>query len=119
MGGEFDELAKQAFAAVTDVMGVKAVWRSSSGRDTPGKVLFKNPTEAVQIGDTERYEYRPNECTAEYYIDTFPGLKESVDAGGENYLIIAGETYFISEITTKADGRNGVIHISPHKMEEQ
>lgn len=113
--GEFDELAKQAFAVVTDVMGVNAVWRSSSGKEITGKVLFKNPTEPVQIGDTERYEYRPNECTAEYYADTFPDLKRSVDAGGEEYLIIGEETYFISEITTKSDGRTIVAHLSPHK----
>lgn len=116
--GEFDELAKQAFAVVTDVMGVSAVWRSSSGVETSGRVLFKNPTEPVQIGDTERYEYRPNECTAEYYADTFPDLKKSVDAGGAEYLLIAGETYFISEITTKADGRTMVAHISPHSDRE-
>lgn len=111
--GVFDELAGQAFAAVTGVMGTDAIWCSSTGTDTPGRVLFRNPTEPAQIGDVERYEYRPNRATAEYYADTFPELKQAVDAGGDEFLIIDGQTYFITEITTKVDGRTVVAHLEP------
>lgn len=116
MGG-FDGLAKQAFATVAEVMGTGAVWRSSTGGETRGMVLFKNPTEAIQIGGGERYEYRPNRATAEYYAATFPGLKKAVDAGNDEYLIVDGQTYFITEITTKVDGNTMVAHLEPENAE--
>lgn len=116
--GHFDGLAKQVFTVVTDVMGVNAVWHSSSGAEISGTVLFKNPTEAMQIGDAERYEYRPNRATAEFYADTFPGLKKTVDSGNDEYLIIAGQTYFIAEITTKVDGKTMVAHLEPYENPE-
>lgn len=113
MSGVFDDLAGQAFAIVAGVMGTGAVWRSSNGTETPGMILFKNPTEAVQIGDTERYEYRPNRATAEFYADTFPELKKAVDSGKDEYLIVDGQTYFINEITTKVDGKTMIAHLEP------
>ena len=116
---EFDELAKQAFAHVADVIGTNAVWRSSNNAEMPGKVLFKNPTESMQIGDTERYEYRPNMATAEFHIDTFPGLKKSVDAGNEEFMIVSGNSYFIIEITTKVDGKTVIAHLEPTEIEKQ
>lgn len=114
----FDELARHAFDRIADLMGENAVWCSSSGIKTPGKVLFKNPTESVQIGDTERYEYRPNQCTAEFYATTFPGLKKAVDAGNDEYLTVGGQTYSITEVTTKVDGKTVVAHLEPYENEE-
>ena len=116
MGG-FDGLAKQVFSTIsrTSLMGVSAIWHSSNNTDTAGQILFKNPTEVDPIGDVERYEYRPNQCTAEYHIDTFPGLKQLVDAGNEEYLIIDGLTYFIVEIQTKFDGKTMVAYIQPYQ----
>ncbi len=111
----FDGLAGQVFSVVASVMGTRVVWRSSTGTETPGMVLFKNPTEAIQIGDTERYEYRPNRATAEFYADTFPELKKAVDSGKDEYLIVDGQTYFITEITTKVDGRTMVAHLEPNE----
>lgn len=113
----FAELAKEAFAHVCETMGTDAIWRASNGKKTSGKVLFKNPTESIQIGDTERYEYRPNQCTAEFYAATFTGLKKSVDAGNDEFLIIAGQTYFINEITTKVDGLTIIAHLEPENTE--
>lgn len=111
--GAFDELAKEVFATVVGVMGTGAVWRSSNAAETSGMVLFKNPTEPLKIGDTEQYEYRPNRATAEFYAATFPGLKKAVDASNDEYLIVDGQTYFITEITTKVDGKTMVAHLEP------
>jgi hypothetical protein len=111
---EFDDMARQAFSNVTALMGENAVWHSSDGNKVPGRVLFKNPTEPLPIGDSEHYEYRPNNVTIEYYADTFTGLKEAVDAGNKEYIIARETTYFIQAITTKFDGKTYVAHLEPH-----
>jgi hypothetical protein len=111
---EFDELAEQAFSTVTALMGENAVWHSSNGHFESGRILFKNPTEPLPIGDSEQYEYRPNNVTVEYYAGTFGGLKEAVDAGNKEYITVGETDYFIREITTKFDGKTYVAHIEPH-----
>jgi hypothetical protein len=111
---EFDDIAEQTFSTVTALMGENAVWHSSDGREVTGKVLFKNPTEPLPIGDSEQYEYRPNNATVEYYAGTFDGLKDAVDAGNKEYISVKGDTYFIQEITTTFDGNTYVAHLEPH-----
>ena len=110
---EFDDMAAQAFSTVAALMGEDAVWHSSSGNEVTGKVLFKNPTEPLPIGDSEQYEYRPDDVTVEYYASTFDGLKEAVDAGNKEYITAREMTYFIREITTKFDGKTYVAHLEP------
>jgi hypothetical protein len=110
----FDDIAEQVFSAVTALMGENAVWHSSSGNDVTGKILFKNPTEPLPIGDSEQYEYRPNNVTVEYYAGTFDGLKEAVDAGKKEYITVEGTTYFVQDITTKFDGKTYVAHLESH-----
>ncbi|MDR3133261.1 MAG: hypothetical protein LBU42_04475 [Prevotellaceae bacterium] len=111
---EFDDMAGQAFSTVTALMGENAVWLSSDGHEVPGRILFKNPTEPLPIGDSESYEYRPNSVTAEYYAGTFTGLKEAVDAGNREYITVGEMTYFVQDITTKFDGKTYVAHLEPH-----
>lgn len=112
----FDEFAKQAFTAVSNLHAVGAVWHSSEGAKVEGRVLHKNPTEPVQkIGDSEQYEYRPSDNTAEYYEGTFPGLKQAVDEGKEEYLEIAGRMYHITDVSTKFDGKTYVTYLEPHE----
>ena len=116
---EFDDMAGQAFSAVTALMGEDAVWHSSSGNDVAGRVLFKNPTEPLPIGDTEHYEYRPDNVTVEYYEGTFDGLKEAVDAGNKEYITARETTWFVQDITTKFDGNTYVAHLEPHIHTQQ
>jgi hypothetical protein len=111
---EFDDMARQAFSTVAALMGEGAVWHSSAGNDVPVQVLFKNPTEPLPIGDSEHYEYRPNNVTMEYYADTFIGLKEAVDAGSKEYITVGETTYFIQDVTTKFDGKTYIAHLEPH-----
>ncbi|WP_300726246.1 hypothetical protein [uncultured Rikenella sp.] len=110
---DFDELAEQTFSQISNLLGEDAVWPASKSKKIPGRVLFKNPTEPVQIGDTERYEYRPSTATAEYYTGTFDGLRQVVDSGGEACLIIRGVKYSVQSIETKFDGNTLVAHLEP------
>jgi hypothetical protein len=108
----FGEVAQQVFSTVAGVMGERATWKpSGGGGEISGLVLFANPTEPKPIGDTERYEYRPNSATAEYCTGTFDRLKEAVDAGEKEYLTVGGNTYFVQEVTTKFDGNTYVAHL--------
>lgn len=113
MKTEFDALAGQVFGTISNLHGTEAVWPAAS---MTGKVLFRNPTEAMRIGDAENYEYRPASCTAEYYAGTFDGLREAVDGGGKEYLIIEGYTFFVTGVTTKFDGKTYVAHLEPDTL---
>ncbi len=108
---EFDALAEQTFAHVSNLMGEPAVWLASNR--VSGRVLYKDPTEPVQIGDAERYEYRPNDITIEYYLDTFVGLKKAVDSGERQFIEVRGRRFFVVDITTKFDGGTYVAQLAP------
>lgn len=110
---DFDELAEQTFSQISNLLGEDAVWPASKSNEITGRVLFKNPTEPVQIGDAERYEYRPSAATAEYYTGTFDGLRKVVDAGGEACLIIRGTKYSVQSVETKFDGNTCIAHLEP------
>ena len=114
MDSPFDRLAKMAVTSVTNLMGEPAIWLSSTGDHTPGRVLFKDPTEPVQIGDAEGYEYRPTNATAEYYDGVFPGLKPAVDGGTTEYLALRGEIFLVTGVATKFDGKIYVAQLEPH-----
>ena len=100
----FDELKQVAFSRVLDVMGENAVWECSTGTEVIGRVLFKYPTQPMTIGETDVYEYPPNTPTAEWYQDTFVGLKEASDSHSIEYLLIREKRYFVTKIDTKTDG---------------
>ncbi len=116
MSNFFDGLAKQTFDRVNTIFGTDAVWLSGKSRRTKeaGKVLFKDPTEPVQIGSAEKYEYRPETATLEYYTGTFDGLKKAVDNGTDQYIRVNGQKYHVIQITTKYDGQTFVAHLEPH-----
>lgn len=111
---KFDKMAKMAVTAIANLMGETAIWLSSTHDTIPGHVLFKDPTEPVQIGDAEGYEYRPNNATAEYYEGVFPGLKQAVDSGASEYLKIRDKMYLVVSINTKFDGKIYVAQLEPH-----
>ena len=111
---QFDDLAKTVFDTVLNLMGEldDAVWLTSDGDEVPGRVLFKYPTLPSAIGDTDRYEYEPDTPTAEFYKDTFIGLKESSDKHNVNHLVIRGDKYFVRRIGTKFDGDTYVAELT-------
>jgi len=48
---KFDTMAKMVVSSISNLMGETAFWLSSNGGRTPGNILFKNPSEPIQIGD--------------------------------------------------------------------
>lgn len=116
MRPRFEIMAKMAIGSVTNLMGEPAIWLSSSQGEIAGDILFKNPTEAEPVGDSESYEYRISNTTAEYYTETFPGLKEAVDSEETEYMIIRGQQYLVIGVTTKFDGKIYVAQLEPHEQ---
>lgn len=112
---KFDRMAKVAVASISNLMGEPAVWLSSNKEKITGRVLFKDPTEPVQIGDSEGYEYRASTATAEYYEEAFPGLKQAVDAEQTEYIEVRGQMYLVVSISTKFDGKIYVAQLEPHE----
>lgn len=117
MDPKFDRIARMAVGSVTNLMGETAVWQSSQRGEVTGRVLFKDPTEPVQIGDLEGYEYRPGEATAEFYRDQLVGLKQAVDEERTEYLTIRGRTWLVVGVDRKFDGGMYVAHLTPHEEE--
>lgn len=109
----FDQHAEHLFSTILSQMGEIAVWHKSKRNMIKGKVLFKNPTEPVKIGESEQYEYRPTQATAEYYKEDFKGLKKKTDAKIPQYMSVRGKKYMVTEITSKFDGGTYVAHLNP------
>ena len=99
----FDDLKDGVFSRVLDIMGESAVWQSSEG-DVEGRILFKYPTKEQPIGDTDTYPYQPVTPTAEFYKDTFVGLKDAVGVKSEEILVIRDATYLVISVDKKFDG---------------
>ena len=111
MQPQFDELKQIAFAHILDVMGEEAVWINSQGEEETGRVLHKYPTMPMTIGDTDTYQYPPNTPTAEFFKDTFIGIKEQSDKQNTEYLIIRDKKYFVTLVDTRFDGDTYVAHL--------
>ena len=111
----FDDAAHLAFSYTLDFMGEDALWQSSLGEVVSGRILFRYPTQPYTIGEADTYEYKVNTPTAEFYKDTFLGLKEMVDEQNFEYMSIRGKRYFIKEIETKFDGDTYVAHLELFK----
>ena len=103
MDPRFDSLKKAVFSQIIDVMGEDAVWSSSKG-DADGRILFNYPTKPLPIGQSDVYEYEPVTPKAEFYKETFVGLKEATDQQSEEFLIIRGAKYLVTKVVTKFDG---------------
>lgn len=112
---EFDALAGQTFEHICNLMGEDAVWLASKSNVVHGRVLYKDPTEPVQIGDAESYEYRPSTTTIEYYAGTFTGLKEAIDVGNEEFVSVRDRKYVVQSIGTKFDGNTYVASLELHE----
>ena len=104
-------MARRTFSHVLDLMGEDASWLSSGKPLVWGRVLFAYPTEPMKIGMSDSYEYKPVNPTAEYYKDTFEGLKEASDKQQTEFLFIRDAKYFVTSVETKYDGDTYVANL--------
>jgi len=107
----FDTLKTKAFDVVTNLMGYDAAWTSSvSNVLLTAKVGYKDPSEKQELSGID--SWNPDQPFMEYRAGFFPGLKESVDAGVAEYVLITQQGdadnvigYFnVKEVKTKVDG---------------
>jgi hypothetical protein len=107
----FDTLKKKAFDVVTNLMGYDASWTNSvSNVLLTAKVGYKDPSEKQELSGID--SWNPDQPFMEYRAGFFPGLKESVDAGVAEYVLITQQGdadsvigYFnVKEVKTKVDG---------------
>jgi len=112
---KFDEYEQMAFSHVLSTMGEDAIWESSTGELVEGKILFKDSTKSETIGSADSYEYPPEKPIAEWWQDTFIGLKELSDEQTNEYLRIRGVRYFITHVETKFDGDTYVANLEKVK----
>ena len=98
MNNPFDGLAQRTFSHVLDIMGEEAVWLSSKGDKITGRVLFRNPTDSMIMGEAGG-SYKVNTQTAEFYMDT-PRFKS---AGGPGKPHIVGG--YFSQHGSRMDSR--------------
>lgn len=100
----FDRYEKTTHAAVARMMGDDATWYPSDGSVTTGivaKVLFNNPTKQSKINGVE---FDPAADMMEFYKDSFPRLKELVDAGESETVTIKETEYYVTKVTANWDG---------------
>ena len=112
MGNIFDTLKIKAFDVVTNLMGYDAAWTGSvSNVLLTAKVGYKDPSEKQELSGID--SWNPDQPFMEYRAGFFIGLKESVDAGIAEYVLITQQReaeevvvgYFnVKEVKTKVDG---------------
>jgi len=111
MGNIFDSVKKQAFDVITDVMGYDVSWTSSESEIvSTAKVGFKDPSEKQELSGID--SWNPDQPFMEYRIGFLTGLKEAVDEGKTEFVLITQRNaptevvgYFsVSEVKTKVDG---------------
>ena len=108
---KFDELKQTAFHHILDVGGERAVWIKSDGEKEDGRVLFRDPTKDESIGQSDTYTFKSDTPIAEWYKDTFIGLKELADRQEPEHLVIRGRRYFITTVETLSDGDTYVANL--------
>lgn len=108
----FDGIQSAAFKVTQSVFGDVAVWKPSTegSEQQTEKVLYKCPNDPVQIGESDKYEYRPYDYSFEYYVGQFTGLKELVDNSQLQKVTVNGNDLIIRQVIAKFDGKTLVAY---------
>lgn len=102
----FDGYQRAVFNSAKTLFGDTATWTPSDGSPaTEGKVLFNNPTNPIQLGDSDKFQYRPYDYSFEYLKGAFVELKQNVDQGMTETVLIGEYLLSVREIQTKYDGK--------------
>lgn len=99
----FDGLQEATFRASETVFGDVATWGTQTAQ-----VLYNSPNNPINLGEADRYVYRPYNYSIEYFEDTFIGLKDSVDQGVIEHVTVKDKRLAIKEVVVKYDGKTYV-----------
>ncbi|MFO0387567.1 MAG: hypothetical protein ACK505_12370 [Flavobacteriales bacterium] len=103
MTSPFDGIQAQVFSTVSNVFGSVATWTPSRGGETlQAKVLFNDPTESQKL---ILPNYDPINPMMEYHRGYFEGLKESIDSGETEIVIISGIEFWVRDVNAYWDGK--------------
>jgi hypothetical protein len=111
----FDGIQDLAFDIVTSSFGDSASWiPSTGGAEYTALVLYKDPTEKHPMSDVD---FNIERYIMEYKRGDFPGLKDSVDAGGiETVRIIKRDVtlqFIVRRMSSKYDGQTMLAYLNP------
>lgn len=100
----FDALKATVHATITKTFGYDATWVSSVSDITyTARVGYRDPSEKEYLAGLD--DFTPDTPYMDYFVNSFPGLKVSVDAGNAEYVEITGIGYFVvTKVLTKSDG---------------
>lgn len=99
----FDSLQKTAVGKVNNLYAEDASWTPSGGGPAKtGKILFENPTRAMQLTGME---FDPEAIIAEYFDNDFAGLAEASNAGTAEVIVINSVNYNVRQVLRKYDGK--------------
>lgn len=99
----FDSLQRTAVDKVNNLYGEAASWSpSGGGAAKTGKVLFENPTRAMELTGME---FDPEAIIAEYFDNDFAGLAEAANANQSEIFVINGTEYNVRQVLRKYDGK--------------
>lgn len=115
----FNSSQRSAFGVVHWLYGDLATWQPAAGGEIQtGKVLFSDPTELMGFNRKGTHvpgmaEFDISACMIEYFVGTFPGLRESVASKNSEYITIEGKRYKVKVITAKYDGKSLYATLTP------
>lgn len=108
---QFDDIQAAVFSTSEQVFGDEAVWTpSNTSISQTGLVLYNSPNDPISIGERDKYAYRPYNYSIEYYLGQFVGLKESVDSGIVETVLVRGVSLSIREVRTLYDGKTYIAY---------
>ncbi len=113
MPSAFQTLQNTVFEQAKSLFGYPCSWTSVDGVATwSGRVLFKNPTERLDVGT---FQYDPFRYEMEYKNGDFPGLYERVEGRGNppEQVEIDGVKYEVRDITAHFDGQTFKATLQP------
>jgi hypothetical protein len=102
----FDGLQRTAVNKVNNLYAEAGSWTpSAGGSPITGKVLFENPTRAMELSGME---FDPKAILAEYFEPDFTGLDVAANSGLNEVLVINGVPYNVRQVLRKYDGKTNL-----------
>lgn len=106
MSNIFDDLRDNCHDVTAVTMGKQASWAPSGGGDTKTcDVLFNDPDMIRQLGEIE---YNPKNTVISWRKPFFDGLKDSVDAGTTEHIVVETVSYYVHTAKNIFDGNTTV-----------